>query len=62
MSNDGQSTDAANSAPLITSVSAGNEPKTISSRSVQDIAKDDGASTGGDGNGEVVTAPIPGNA
>jgi len=58
----GQCTDAENSKPLVTATSAGNEPKLIGSRSAQDIAKDDGASTGAKGNGEVVTAPIPGNA
>jgi hypothetical protein len=58
----GQSTDAANSAPLITAKSAGGDAVSSTSRSTQDIAKDPGESTGGDGNGEVVTAPIPGNA
>jgi hypothetical protein len=57
-----QSTDANNSAPLITAHSAGNEPKKLGSRSAQAIASDDGASTSAKGGGGVVTAPISGNA
>ena len=58
----GQCTDAENSKPLATATSSGNEPRLIGSRSAQEIAKDDGASTSAKGGGEVVTASIPGNA
>ena len=58
----GQSTDEENSKPLIKAVSAGNEPKTVSSRSVRDISGDYGTVNGASGSGNVVTAPIPGNA
>lgn len=57
-----QSTDAENSRSLYKAKNAGDDLKQLSKRSAQDIAKDDGGSTGGSGNGEVVTAPIPGNA
>ncbi len=56
----GQSTDAANSAAMITSKNAGDDLKQLSSRSAQEIAKDDGATTGGDGGAAPVTAPFPG--
>ena len=58
----GQSTDAENAKPLVTATSAGGDAVKSTSRSTRDISGDDGTVNGAEGNGEVVTAPIPGNA
>ena len=55
-----QSTDAANSAPMISAknVDGSGKPKITVSRSVQAIATDDGASVGTSQNTDPITAPL----
>ena len=58
----GQSTDAANSAPLITATVRDSGRKDVQSRSAQDIAQDNPCAADKGGTQDAITAPIPGNA
>lgn len=55
-----QSTDAANSAPMITATNAGDDLRQISSKSAQAIAQEDKVAGDKGGTEDAVTAPFPG--
>lgn len=54
-----QSTDAANSAPMITARNAGDALRQISSKSSQAIAQEDKVASDHGGGQDAVTAPFP---